>query len=133
MRKATWFFGMCVSILILAGCAGPRPPARDRTIQNVVRVLMHERGRYTIFSEPKTGNEPLVEENFYILSRVPIFKDVPPGGAMWAKVHTEYSYDLFDYVPQDTKLEIHVHGPEDINGAGWNHGKFGRGTTTVIQ
>jgi hypothetical protein len=31
------------------------------------------------------------------------------------------------------RLDIHIHNLDEIQGGGWNHGKFGRGKTQVIE
>ena len=55
--------------------------------------------------------------------------DRQEGEQMWYQTHYVYGGC------KGTKghVIIHVRSIADINGAGWNHGKFGSGTTTRIN
>ena len=54
-----------------------------------------------------------------------LFSDVSPTNHMWAQII---------YAKNGLKnLAIHIHSPKDINGAGWDHGKLGRGQTQVLE
>jgi len=48
---------------------------------------------------------------------------------MWVKYVMDRNWDL-DCLQS---LEIHVWSEADIEGGGWDHGKFGRGQTSVIK
>ena len=134
MKGMRVFFIMSIGVLILTGCtSGPKPPAEERKIENVVRVLMHQPKDYTIFSEPKNLDGPLDEERLRNCSKVHIFLDVPADKPMFALVTLDYWDGIEEWKPYPAKLELHLHSATDINGAGWNHGKHGSGTTTVVQ
>ena len=34
---------------------------------------------------------------------------------------------------KNCKIVFHIHGPADIDGAGWDHGKSGKGKTSVMH
>ena len=38
-----------------------------------------------------------------------------------------------NWVEDTLDVNIHIHSLEDLNGAGWNHGKFGKGNTVPIE
>ena len=62
-------------------------------------------------------------------TQVRIFTDVIPSNSMWIEgdlVKESGGGIHYDY-------EIHIHSIDDVNTGGWNHGKFGSGTTTRIQ
>lgn len=57
--------------------------------------------------------------------------DVPTNEKMWveirAKCGSSFSADCFE------RMTIHIHTPKEVEGGGWNHGKFGSGNTSVIK
>lgn len=117
-------------VLLILGCSTSRTePVR---IDNVSRVMMHERGRYTLMVEEPDGRISLRSFGgspcFY--PETVLFHDVPEGDPMWATYRT-VSRSCEN--PCEELTELHVHSAEDINGAGWNHGKFGSGQTTVVE
>ncbi len=142
---AILFVGAVLFAGIVAGCEKNKPapvPIRE----SVDRIMMHEPGRYTFFVERPDGSVAQL-----ILTNgcgscgegVTIMRDVPSDERMWV----EYSCGSNGYPTQckqiptgfsywsayPAKIVIHIHGLADINGAGWDHGKFGRGQTTVVE
>lgn len=112
----------------------------DERIDNVARVLMHEPGYYSILVKEKNNN--LVCRSFGQYGRVSvkIIADVQSDQPMWAQVFPNLIerdstfYPLCNYSEKyDPYVEIHIHSGKDIDGAGWDHGKFGRGKTNVIN
>lgn len=131
VAMTTRLLGLLIITLTLMGsigCSGDRHLMEDRTIVDVKGVFYHEEGRYTLFVG-KSDNRlvPFTFGDGNGRANVQIFADVPDGYEMWAHVRTTRGngYDAHD-------LEIHIHSIRDIAGAGWNHGKFGRGTTVRI-
>lgn len=96
-------------------------------IDNVTRVLMHEPKHYTFIYEDSHG---IHEISWYTGNikyiRIPLSQPMQ----VVAKSHYEPSspYGQLAY-----DLEIYIHSSQDVNGAGWNHGKFGHGQTQVIE
>jgi hypothetical protein len=58
-----------------------------------------------------------------------IYRDVPEGNSPW--VYYEVTRQAGD--EHYSRLDIHVSSAAQIDGASWNHGKFGSGQTAVIQ
>lgn len=110
--------------LAATACSSERTLVEDRTITRVKGVFYHEQSRYTLFVEE--GGKYLVPITFDRV-RAKIVADVAEDHEMWAHVRTKRGDGY-----TDSDLVIHVHSIRDINGAGWSHGKFGRGTTTKI-
>ena len=100
-------------------------------ISNVVGVLMHEPGSYTL--EVQNPGSPVVVNTWvrtYYGEYAQIVTDAPNNEPMWAVLIIEH-YSAGRVFTRG--LELHVHTVQDVNGAGWNHGKFGSGQTTRIQ
>ncbi len=102
-----------------------------KRMDGVSRVLMHEPSRYTFLMEKPDGTVAQYSFGQGCYGNIPeTFHDVPVGQPMWIEYRTGNpdTDQAFDQL-----LSIHVHSVTDINGAGWNHGKFGRGQTTVVE
>ena len=100
-------------------------------VDNVVGVLMHEPGRYTL--EVQNPGSPVVVNtpvDTYYREYAQIVTDAPNNAPMWAVLIVEH-YSAGRVFTRG--LELHVHSVQDINGAGWDHGKFGSGQTTRIR
>ncbi len=108
----------------------------------IVRLFMHEVGQFSV-SLKETDITP--KRLSYILSNLPstrssphhcaffadtwyirILADAKSGEGMWIETFSAGIDCKF-------QAEIHVHSAEDINGAGWDHGKHGSGMTTVVE
>lgn len=92
---------------------------------NVVAVWKHEVNRYSVTI--KEGNI-LVDRGFAIDSV--LITDVPEGSNMWYEAY--YNYNSFSGGGYKW-VNIHIHSVDDIGNAGWNHGKFGSGSTERVQ
>jgi len=100
------------------------------TVKNVERVLMHEPENYTFFyTNPKAPNE-LLPLRIPAVIKVNFFQDVPAEENSWL---TFTSYGECLSICHAGLLELHLHSAQEINGAGWDHGKFGRGQTIVVE
>lgn len=140
MRDSRRLLVLCVLVLGFCGCDDPIRTEEER-INNVVRVLMHERSKYTIVYESEDKELKMItvdshySENHNWDNWIKIASDVSVTERMWAKITWNVyrgnggrrECKLAEYV------EIHIHSAEDLNGAGWNHGKHGSGTTTVVK
>ena len=59
-----------------------------------------------------------------------LIADVPSHKKMWYEAHYRFnSWTGGGY--EDVK--IHIHSINEVNGAGWNHGKFGSGMTERVD
>ena len=137
MRKFPWpeVLGSLIVVTLLIGCncsnsAYTKMP--DEKIENVVRIFMHEPSRYSIMiQDPNSSELKTMQFNLYNFCRAKIVADVPKNEKMWIFLKSKkHNVNKDTYY---TSFELHVRSAEDINGAGWNHGKFGSGTTTVIE
>ena len=124
MRKYLRAIWLVAVLIMVQGCGGEKVVLEERTLENVQAVFYHEQSRYTVLV--REGENRLVPLS-YRTTRVDIFDDVPATHAMWAYVVTVVEDGV-----ESSELSIHVHSVHDINGAGWNHGKFGTGTTVRI-
>lgn len=96
------------------------------TYRGVERILMHEPHRYSFFIE---GQTRVLTVNVISRDEVYVKPDVAPGEKCWIEVGAPWVQNEC----QRIKLVIHLHSFKEINGAGWNHGKFGHGETVVIE
>ena len=113
----------------------------ENRTDNVVRVFWHEETRYSVMvqkpesAEIKTISFPRAcwgrskDNETRMIGNILILADVPDRSPMW--VFSKIRDANFDGCIE--LLEIHIHSVKDVEGASWNHGKFGSGSTTVIQ
>ncbi len=119
---------MALALALAAGCTKYSDPYR---VENVTRVLMHEPSRYTLLTALPDGR---IEQHTYggygLCYKPPdLYHDVPPDKPIWAELREAND----GCTPCTYVASIHLHSVEEINGAGWNHGKFGNGQTTVVE
>jgi len=123
------------SLCLFAACqpAGneEQKPLVTTTVKNIERVLMHEPGEYTFFYTNPQDPKELLSFRVESIRKLKIFQDVSSEEKSWLTIVSRGGCEYSCYGVES--LEIHLHFAEEINGAGWNHGKFGRGQTTVIE
>lgn len=124
MKKVSFFVASIVC-LIFCGCMSEKV-FTDEKVENVTRIFMHERGHYTFFSENPDSPEIIINTVGTFPEK--IFKDVPKDKPMWYRYRMYRRNGEMHY-----EFEIHIRSVKDIEGAGWDHGKFGKGQTTVIE
>ncbi len=116
----------CIFLLGISGCGSESHlPLEDRRIDNIQRILMHDSYEYTFFIQK--DNE-LTSETFQFRGLPKFIIDISAGEPMYVIYKP---YPNWDHVI--TNARIHIHSPQDINGAGWNHGKFGKGQTIPLE
>lgn len=125
-----------------------KEPPKTITVSGITRVFMHEPGRYSFLVEHnqhgKVGHlHTLTTCSEY--ANIQILKDLPnPEDPIWIEILCGCSpvYRTCKQIPpnfsfweisQFGKLTIHLHSTKQVNGSGWNHGKFGSGTTVVVE
>jgi hypothetical protein len=120
---AVLFIGIC--LFCLSSCDnGPK----QEKIENVVRIFMHEPGHYSLMIQ-LSGSISATMRTVNLSGCEPKFiMDAPKDGEMW--VYIEYPR-----LENDNRgiADFHIHSENDIDGGGWNHGKFGSGQTQVIR
>jgi hypothetical protein len=107
-----------------------KPTYVESEVNGVVRIFMHEPIKYTFFCQ-NSGATKIEQWTVWLGEKPQIFTDVPQGHASRVNfmVHKDYpgGPDIYDY------FHIHIHSVREIEGGYWNHGKFGRGQTVVIE
>lgn len=107
--------------LLLTGCEDWEDHTKPKTI--IQSVYYHEKGRYSV---------SVMESNRLKMVNV-------PGVVLIVDKDTDHLWYECDYKRNSWNGQtvgncyIHIRSVNDINTAGWNHGKFGSGTTIRIQ
>jgi hypothetical protein len=116
--------------ILLSGCGKPTLVGKDS--REIVSVWKHEVGYYSVsFMD---GNKivdngfKIYNGNYYLLETTTLIADVPEGSNMWYEAIYLSSIDGGSVV-----VTIHVRSMDDVHGAGWNHGKFGKGSTERVR
>ncbi len=93
------------------------------------QVMEHESKHYSV--KYKAENNELIEINFGRQNNsVKIIADVPEGEPIWGLINRgKTPRGDVHYLGG----EIHVHSGRDINGGGWDHGKYGSGQTVPVE
>lgn len=132
-----------VTFFLFLGAVGSRLFTSDQQfydehIENVERVLMHEPGYYSLLVNQ---GDKLITRSFgrYGSPSVKLIPDVNPGQKMWAEIiATRISRSCF-LAPiwkceeiWRYRVNVHVTNSQVVEGASWDHGKFGRGKTIPI-
>jgi len=116
---------------IAYGCSENQDKTEERVIKNIVAVYWHEYNFYSFAVEHEDSSISMESFGKYACSQgniVKLFHDVPNEEKMWAKAEIGTGHcDLIK------SLAIHLHSIEDINGAEWDNGKFGSGTTIRVN
>ena len=117
-----------VLIVLVCGCiykAGQPREEKLVRIDGVDKIVMHEPHRYSFLVDGKfqtytiwSGRADCVE-----------FVKLIDGEKPWVEAHYESKF-LDGW--KCCWMIIHAN-PSNINGGGWDHGKFGKGQTVVIE
>ncbi len=114
-----------VLLFCLLICLGCETKKNSEQITQVERVFMNEPGVYSFMYRDSGQLKVFGGTSWYQYN---VYEDVLPGKPMWVKTE-QWTVEGNPTV----KYEIHVHFVGDIEGGGWNHGKNGSGTTTVVR
>jgi hypothetical protein len=94
-------------------------------IDGVEAVYMHNVGSYSVMVRDEHGN---LNHN-RLCGEADVRDDAPPNQSIWVETTgVETCYKCCHCT-----ATVHIHSLKDIQGAGWNHGKFGSGQTTVVE
>lgn len=112
-------------------CINSRTQPWEVKVENIERIFFHENFRFIYLVRKENGDiEPVSLTYFHEQkSKLTYYDDVPAGKLMWALIKGKGN-------PKDgiiADIKIHMHSVKDIEGGGWNHGKFGSGNTTVVE
>lgn len=145
MKNCFVLASCCFLTISLIGCStNATEKVEPTSVSGITRVFMHEPGHFTFLVEntdsKKIGqlrvqtyrDDTIIREDLEDGQSIRVeyscgkyqkefyqCKSIPPNFSNWT-VHAR-------------KLTIHLHSVKEIDGAGWNHGKFGRGQTIVVQ
>ncbi len=104
-------------------------PEQEERIENITQIFLHEPGVYTIHvyaPETKSATSDYLHNKY---TPVEFVYDAPDGKLAWLVI----SYRTYNEDRRNKKLTFHIHPNEKLLGAGWDHGKGGRGRTNVIE
>ena len=110
-------------VALLAGCSDI---IEHNHTDNIVSVYYHERNDYSVGI---VNGDQLYIRRLPPSAHVDIFMDAPSKDEMWYEC--EHTRDRWNGATTGGCV-IHIYDADDITGGGWNHGKFGSGTTTRI-
>lgn len=116
--KMCLFFGSILLLMILSTIFYKMPPSEHKEI-NFERIFMHEPGVFSILIK--------IDDSNFCLKRLPYsenYKFIQDG--TMRVIIDEQPFD------RSAVLKIYLKNINLIEGAGWNHGKFGNGTTIPI-
>ena len=99
----------------------------------IVRAFMHETDNYTFLVNGRADELVLRSVRVVARNETHIFRDVPANEPMWVKYFEADEVCSNIHYCRASHLEIHLHSEEDLNTSGWDHGKFGRGETTILE
>lgn len=129
MKRVLALLFALVLVVSFVGCNQTK--TKSHRLDNIARVFMNEPRIYTFLVRDSIGLTVVVlheRRNEYEHYNVQFVQDADPKSPMtaeWRGVTTDSC--LYD------DLTIHIHSPIEIEGGGWDYGKFGHGTTQVVQ
>ena len=124
------FIIFLIAILIFVMIIVITPKMEYRVVKrSIVRVMMHEPERYSVLVQEKDKSlKTLTYRGCQLIADVP--KDEP----MWLEVEmNKAKEEITDEGYHYKWAKIHIHSADQLNGAGWDHGKGGRGQTEVVE
>ena len=126
-------FGLGIHALsewIEGNYVNPATQLWEEKVENIERIFFHENFRFTYLVRRGNVIEPVSLTYFWEKgTKVTYYEDVPPNKSMWAVVQGKGNSK--DGII--TNIEIHLHTVKEVDGGGWNHGKFGSGNTIVVE
>jgi hypothetical protein len=113
---------------LLSGCFSQEKPSSTTSIHDIVAIWYHEGSSYSFTT---VENNKLKNYGFGndTLCTTEVVLDLKPNEKPWATVTTHH----LTFGETRNSYIIHAHSISDIQGAGWNHGKFGSGQTTRLE
>src|SRR3989344_6882557 len=145
MRKLSFAISLSFLTISLTGCStNTTEKVTPTTVSGITRVFMHEPGYFTFLVEHNDSKKVGQLRVRTYIDDTDIVYDLQEN----QPVSVEYSCGSHQNrlyqckpIPQNfsnwtvwaMKLKIHLHSIKEIDGAGWNHGKFGSGQTIVVR
>jgi hypothetical protein len=97
------------------------------TYTPIVRVFMSAEDRVIFFVKQVNG---AIHAETASAEKIVWVTDVAANAPMWAEWQQYY---MTKNVGHRTEMTVHIHSVADVGGGGWHEGKFGHGTTTVVE
>ncbi len=117
-------FAFACFAVLLVGCSREHHLIK---IEGIKEISQHEVDRYSILIPNQKGG---YETKLLVRCEAEFYEDVLPEKDMW--VEEAYVTESSSTSGFDGHCIFHVHSLKELNGGGWNHGKFGSGQTTII-
>jgi len=105
-------------------------------IHDIATIYMHELSSYTVVVREGEVERPI---SLYLVpltlqemqDAIRIVRDVEKGDSPWL----EYYYEMkgSSAVKNIHSITFHLSPEYNIQGGGWNHGKFGQGQTLILE
>lgn len=120
---------ICIFLFIGFSCVrGSRETTTVTRLDHVTRVFMHDAGWYTFYTRNPAQGDTVAVHSYGRYTDVTLLADVPAERPMWVEV-TERSSTLNG---SRYRIVIHLRHGGEIEGAAWDYGKGGHGTTVVV-
>jgi len=125
-NKLVSIFALVMMFTLLSCCDQKNTPNIVK-YPRVERVFMHDPGEYSfLYKDESSGQLISINKNIFkakaYSAKYVLIPDVNNDDFCWAEVDMNNSI-----------ITIHIHDSSEIAGGGWNHGKFGSGSTTPIE
>lgn len=119
------YIAMLLITLMVSACG---KAAKTYIKHEVDAVYWHEHAKYTV-AIIQGDNVEMRQLPFMV--RVSLVTDLGEGQKSWYECSLNYSE--WSGHSKDSWCRIHIRSLGDLQTAGWNHGKFGSGSTTRID
>jgi len=129
MKKTYFAILFILSLFLISATTGCGPLPKGYEKVEVDAVFMHLRNSYSFMIYNGDEIEHRILQR-WDTTKLKIVRDVSEGESLWYEGH-------YRICPGGTKrfddITIHLRSIDDLKTAGWNHGKFGSGTTRRVQ
>lgn len=115
-------------MLAVSACCDQNTTPQVVKYPHIERVFMHDPGQYSfLYKDESNGQLISVSRRVFgsqseHRAKYILIPDVKKDDFCWAEI------DMGNYL-----TTIHIHDASEIIGGGWNHGKFGSGSTAPIE
>lgn len=129
-RLIGWVALIAFVVFVLSFLSCDSGTLTEERIDNITRVFMHEPTKFSFAVQDNAFAEIRIIEAEKCYGSVRIIPDVPADQKMWAKIVWKRRWDRGG---DPFSMELHVRSEKSLEGAGWDHGKGGRGATEVFK
>lgn len=97
------------------------------TYTPIVRVFMSTENKVIFFVQQVNGT---IQAETVTADKIVWVPDVAAAAPMWAEWRR---YHMSKNIGHRTEMVVHIHAVADVSGGSWDNGRFGQGTTTVVE